>query len=299
MKVYLKLLRVKHYIKNLLIFLPLIFNGNFFNMKLLKITFISFLSFCFMASAIYIFNDLLDYEKDKVHPKKKLRPIASDKISKNKAVIILVMLLILAIILQYSLYLFNFVTLKTCLLSITILLVYLIINIFYSIIGKHLPIVDVILLSIGFILRILFGGVVSSIEISSWLYLTIISFSLYLVLGKRKGELEKNKDFSRKVLKYYNVSYLEKFMNIFLSLTLVFYSLWCTSNTTVNTNLLIYSIFFIIFIVMKYSLNIENSNNEYMGDPVEVVLHDKILLVSIVLYAIYMGGILYGHYLGI
>ena len=299
MKVYLKLLRVKHYIKNLLIFLPLIFNGNFFNMKLLKITFISFLSFCFMASAIYIFNDLLDYEKDKVHPKKKLRPIASDKISKNKAVIILVMLLILAIILQYSIYLFNFVTLKTCLLSITILLVYLIINIFYSIIGKHLPIVDVILLSIGFILRILFGGVVSSIEISSWLYLTIISFSLYLVLGKRKGELEKNKDFSRKVLKYYNVSYLEKFMNIFLSLTLVFYSLWCTSNTNVNANLLIYSIFFIIFIVMKYSLNIENSNNEYMGDPVEVVLHDKILLVSIVLYAIYMGGILYGHYLGI
>lgn len=299
MKVYLKLLRVKHYIKNLLIFLPLIFNGNFFNMKLLKITFISFLSFCFMASAIYIFNDLLDYEKDKVHPKKKLRPIASDKISKNKAIIILVMLLILAISLQYSLYLFNFVTIKTCLLSIIILLVYLIINIFYSIIGKHLPIIDVILLSIGFILRILFGGVVSSIEISSWLYLTIISFSLYLVLGKRKGELEKNKDFSRKVLKYYNVSYLEKFMNIFLSLTLVFYSLWCTSNTNVNTNLLIYSIFFIIFIVMKYSLNIENSNNEYMGDPVEVVLHDKILLVSIVLYVIYMGGILYGHYLGI
>ena len=83
------------------------------------------------------------------------------------------------------------------------------------------------------------------------------------------------------------------------SLTLVFYSLWCTSNTNVNANLLIYSIFFIIFIVMKYSLNIENSNNEYMGDPVEVVLHDKILLVSIVLYAIYMGGILYGHYLGI
>ena len=92
MKIYLKLLRVKHYIKNLLIFLPLIFNGNFFNIKLFSITFISFLSFCFMASTIYIFNDLLDYEKDRVHPKKKLRPIASNKISKKQAIIVLIIL---------------------------------------------------------------------------------------------------------------------------------------------------------------------------------------------------------------
>ncbi len=295
MKIYLKLLRVNHYIKNLLIFLPLIFNGSLFNVKLLMITFISFLSFCFMASAIYIFNDLLDYEKDRVHPKKKLRPIASNKISKKRAIIILTILFVLAISLQYSLYLFNKITIETCLLSISILSIYLIINIFYSLLGKHIPIIDVILLSIGFILRILFGGIVTSIEISNWLYLTIISFSLYLVLGKRKGELEKNKDNSRKVLHYYNIPYLEKFMNIFLSLTLVFYSLWCTSNTNINTSLLIYSIFFIIFIVMKYSLNIENSDNEYMGDPVEVVLHDKILILSIILYAVYMGIVLYGH----
>ncbi len=299
MKTYLKLLRVNHYIKNLLIFLPLIFSGNFFNIPMLKITILSFISFCLMASAIYIFNDLLDYEKDRLHPKKKYRPIASDKISKTQAKIIFTVLIILSLLIELSLYWFGKISLNTLIISISLLLLYLIINIFYSILGKHIPILDILLLSFGFILRVFFGGSVTQVTISSWLYLTILSFSLYLVLGKRKGELEKNKDFQRKVLKYYTVPYLEKFMNIYLALTLAFYSLWCATNTIVDNNLLIYSIFFIIFIVMKYSLNIENTQNEYMGDPVEVVLHDKILLLGILLYAIYMGGILYGKYLGL
>ena len=174
--------------------------------------------------------------------------------------------------------------------STIIIFIYILINIFYSFYAKHIPILDIIILALGFILRVYFGGSFLNIEISNWLYLTVLSFSLYLVLGKRKGELQKNKDTSRKVLKYYNESYLDKFMHIYLALTLAFYSLWCMN---FDNDLLLYSIFILIYIVMKYSLDIE-SNDGYLSDPVETLLHDKILLISIFIYIIYIGVILYG-----
>ena len=297
MKNYLKLMRVKHYIKNFLIFLPLIFNGNLFNKNMFFVTCLGFISFSFLASTIYIFNDLYDYENDKKHPLKKNRPIASGKVSKGEAKLLIVILLILAFSLIFGMNILNMIDKKAFLLSLMIMVLYFFINIMYSIKMKHLPIIDIILLALGFVLRVYFGGSICDIEISSWLNLTVLSFSLYLVIGKRKGELEKNKA-SRPVLKYYTVDFLDKFMYSFLTLTLVFYSLWCIS--TVNTgNCGIYSIFIIIFIVMKYSLNIENSQNEYLSDPVEVLFHDKILILAIILYFIYMGGILYGKYLGL
>ena len=292
MKKYLKLMRVKHYIKNFLIFLPLIFNGNLFNGKLFFITFIGFISFSLLASSIYIFNDLYDYENDCKHPLKKNRPIASGEVSKATAKQLLLILVLLSFCIPLVLYLLNYINQKSLIASLIILSIYFIINILYSIKMKHIPIIDIILLALGFILRVYFGGSLGNIEISSWLNLTILSFSLYLVIGKRKGELAKNKK-SRPVLKYYTLEFLDKFMYTFLTLTLVFYSLWCQNLSTVNSYA-IYSIIFIIFIVMKYSLNIEDDNNDYLSDPVEVLLHDKILIIAIIVYFGYMGGILYG-----
>ncbi len=288
-KNYIKLIRVKHYIKNLLIFLPLIFSGNFFNFNMLLLTIIEFIAFCLAASSIYIINDLMDYEKDKLHPIKKNRPIASGKIKKSEAKFCVLILILLIFVVQFMLLQFNILNTSTFVSSTLIVFAYIIINIFYSVYAKHIPILDILILALGFILRVYFGGSFLNIEISNWLYLTILSFSLYLVLGKRKGELQKNKDLSRKVLKYYNESYLDKFMHIYLALTLVFYSLWCMNY---GNDLLLYSIFILIFIVMKYSLDIENTE-DYLGDPVETLLHDKILLVSIFVYALYIGVVLY------
>ncbi|MDD3341511.1 MAG: hypothetical protein PHN72_04930 [Bacilli bacterium] len=144
------------------------------------------------------------------------------------------------------------------------------------------------ILASGFLLRVYFGGVVVDVEISSWLYLTVLSGALYLVIGKRRGELLKNKADARPVLKYYTKEFLDKFMYLFLALTLVFYSLWCTVG---GGNLLIYSLLFVIFIVMRYSLIVEGDS---LGDPVDVLFQDKILLVTVLLYGIYMGGVLYG-----
>ena len=229
MKNYLKLMRVKHYIKNFLIFLPLIFNGNLFNKNMFLSTCLGFVSFSLLASTIYIFNDLFDYENDRKHPLKKNRPIASGKISKEKAKLLILVLLILSFGLIYGMYLLNFINKTSFLLSLVVMVLYFFINIMYSIKMKHLPIIDIILLALGFVLRVYFGGSICNIEISSWLNLTVLSFSLYLVIGKRKGELEKNK-VSRPVLKYYTVDFLDKFMYSFLTLTLVFYSLWCVNN---------------------------------------------------------------------
>ena len=229
MKNYLKLMRVKHYIKNFLIFLPLIFNGNLFNKNMFLSTCLGFVSFSLLASTIYIFNDLFDYENDRKHPLKKNRPIASGKISKEKAKLLILVLLILSFGLICGMYLLNFINKTSFLLSLVVMVLYFFINIMYSIKMKHLPIIDIILLALGFVLRVYFGGSICNIEISSWLNLTVLSFSLYLVIGKRKGELEKNK-VSRPVLKYYTVDFLDKFMYSFLTLTLVFYSLWCVNN---------------------------------------------------------------------
>lgn len=295
MKKYLKLMRVRHYIKNFLIFLPLIFSGNLLNKYLFLITLGGGLSFSLLASSIYIFNDLLDYENDKLHPKKKFRPIASGEIPKGKAKILLVLLLLSSFLIIINLFHCHLINKSAFFESLIILIIYFLINIFYSLKIKHLPILDIIFLALGFVLRVYFGGSLNSIKISSWLYLTVLSFSLYLVIGKRKGELEKNKN-SRPVLKYYTVEYLDKFMYSFLTLTLVFYSLWCTSSKL--NAYAVYSIFIIIFIVMKYSLNIEGKN-EYLSDPVEVLLHDKILILAIIIYFGYMGGVLYGKYLGL
>ena len=289
-KSYLDMMRIKHYIKNLLIFMPLIFSGNFLNSNMLLLTIIEFFSFCLATSTVYIINDLQDCEKDKLHPVKKNRPIACGKIKKNEEKFFALILILLSITIQFLLLSFNMLTIKKLFFSMIIIFAYIFINIFYSIYAKHIPILDILVLALGFIFRVYFGGCFLSIEISNWLYLTVLSFSLYIVLGKRKDELSKNSDTSRKVLKYYNSQFLDKFMYIYLTLTLVFYSLWCMN---FENDLLLYSIFIIIFIVMKYSLNIENVDG-YMQDPVEILLHDKILLISIFIYLLYIGVVLYG-----
>ena len=219
MKTILKLMRVKHYIKNILIFLPIIFSYNFSNTTFLIKTIISFISFCLIASCVYIFNDIQDKDLDSKHPKKKNRPIASGKISIKFAYLILLIIFIVSHLLLFLI--------SSSLYVYVLLDIYLVINILYSVKLKHIPILDVTILMLGFLIRVLFGALVINVLVSPWLYLTVISFSYYLGLGKRRNELDKNGKNSRKVLEFYNKNFLDKMMYVFLSSTIVFYSLWC------------------------------------------------------------------------
>lgn len=278
---YLKLMRVKHYIKNLLIFLPLIFSMNFYDLNKDIKTLIGFILFSLVSSIIYIINDINDIEKDKNHPKKCKRPLASGELTKKEAYILLIILALIVII--------GNVILRTSWYSITILVSYLILNILYSKIFKNIPIVDVICLVIGFVLRVIYGASLIDVQVSNWLYLTIISFAFYLALGKRRNELQAGGD-TRKVLKFYNKEFLDKNMYMFLTLMLVFYSMWCVdeSNIAKFNNKLIYTVPILMIIAMKYSFNIENSAE---GDPVEVLLSDKVLMILVLLFIFTMGAI--------
>lgn len=286
MKNYINLMRPKHYIKNLLIFFPIIFSSNLFNVNLLCSTIMAFIAFSLSASIVYIVNDIKDKEKDKLHEKKKNRPIASGKVSVKNAIILAIFLFLISLLFQIG------AASEVTHMSYLYILVYIFINIFYSLGLKNVPLLDITILVSGFLIRVLYGASIAGISVSNWLYLTIISAAFYLGLGKRRNEIKKSGTKSREVLKYYNENFLDKNMYMCLSLTIVFYALWTVdpSNVLKTGNLLIWTVPIVILILMKYSMNIENDS---LGDPVDVVLEDKILLGILAIYGLVVMGIIY------
>ncbi len=275
MKKYLKLIRVKHWIKNLLIFLPLIFSREI-NQSNIILTILGFISFSLASSIIYIINDIRDKEKDKNHPTKKNRPIAAGTISIPNALTIAGLFLIITIAILIYLSTYNHF------ISIYIIS-YILLNIMYSFGLKNIPLLDVFILALGFLIRVLYGGAIINVEVSTWLFLTVLSISFYLGLGKRRNELMAQESIgnnTRSVLKYYNKEFLDKNMYMCLSMTIIFYSLWCQD---LNSKYIMWTIPVVLLICMKYSLNIESNS---LGDPVEVLLKDKVLILLIGIYAI-------------
>ena len=288
MKNYIKLIRVKHWLKNFLIFLPAFFSINIFNKSYIATCSLGFLVFCFASSIIYILNDINDIEKDRLHPVKKHRPLASNRISKKQAYFIIILLIFIISMIIFFLY-------KNTknIFVILIPLIYIILNIFYSKGFKNIPIIDVVILVSGFVLRVMYGGEVINVEVSKYLYLMIIFGSFYLGFGKRRNEIIKNGNKGRKELEYYNKDFLDKNMYVCLALAIVSYTLWCVDKTTITrigNDYLFWTIPIVMVILQLYSLNIEGNSH---GDPIEVVLADKKLIIVIIIYIIVMGGLLY------
>ena len=285
MKKYIKLIRAKHWLKNGLIFLPIFFGLNLFNLNYFLTCLLAFIVFCFTSSIVYILNDMSDIEKDKLHPVKKFRPLASGEVSKKQAYNVMILLAIVIAIIMV----FFFKTTKN-IFVILIPLIYLILNILYSKKLKNEPIIDVVILVSGFVLRVMYGGVVIDVEVSKFLYLMIIFGSFYLGFGKRRNEIIKNGNKSRNVLSLYNKEFLDKNMYVCLGLAIVSYTLWCVDPATVARIGNDYLFWTIMIILQLYSLNIEGNSH---GDPIEVVLSDKKLIAIVVLYVLVMGGLLY------
>lgn len=274
---FFRLLRVKHYIKNFLIFIPLFFSGNLFNIAELKIAMLGWVTFSLLASSIYIINDLKDVEHDKRHQKKKHRPLASGVIKKSTAAATIVVLLLFVFLISYK---FNNVNAQWCLLG------YFVLNIAYSMGLKNRPIIDVIILASGFVIRVFYGGFITNIEISKWLYLVIVTGSLYMGLGKRRNELKREIN-TREVLKSYNIPFLDKNMYVCVALANAFYALWTME---IADSSMTWTVPLFIIILMSYSLDTEMDSD---GDPVEVILNDKVLMIAIAGYALLTYIILY------
>lgn len=285
MKYYLKLMRVHHYIKNLLVFAALACSGQLFNFEKLTSGIVAFIALCMVSSVVYIINDIQDKEKDCKHPTKCKRPIAAGIVSVKSAWGLAIILLIIAMACNW----FAFDMISTLLLTL-----YLVLNLAYSFGLKNIPIVDVTILVAGFLIRILYGAFVTKITISNWLYLTVIALAFYFALGKRRNEWKQISDGeTRQVLKLYPVNFLDKNMGMCLTLANVFYALWSMDEKTMSfykNEYLIFTVPMILLITMKYSLDIEGESD---GDPVEVLLHDKVLLTLCILYLAVMFMILY------
>jgi len=286
-KIILKLMRTKHYIKNLLIFVSIFFDRNIFTVSVLTKVIGGFIAFCAISSTIYIFNDIHDVEQDRQHEVKMNRPIASGAISIQTAYIIAFVLFIAAVSINL-LYGFNWQ-------AMAIMLVYFVCNLGYSLGLKNIPFLDIVLLVMGFMLRVLYGAAIIGSDVSAWVYLTVISLSFYLGLGKRRNELRKNNGEAgtRKVLNFYSFEFLDKFMYLCLTLAIAFYALWSADARIVakyGTDKLIYTVPMVMVLLMKYSADIEC--NSY-GDPVDVITHDKVLLLLSVVFAIVLFGLIY------
>ncbi|MBE6960316.1 MAG: decaprenyl-phosphate phosphoribosyltransferase [Ruminococcaceae bacterium] len=285
MKHYLKLMRVHHYIKNCLVFAALACSGQFFQLNKLVPAVLAFIAFCMVSSIVYIINDIRDREKDRSHPTKCNRPIAAGTVSVKGACVLAGFLLVIAVVCNGLIFQLT----PTVLLAL-----YLVLNLAYSFGLKNIPIVDITILVAGFLIRVLYGALVTGITISNWLYLTVIALSFYFALGKRRNELKQlGSDKTRTVLKAYPLSFLDKSMSMCLTLANVFYALWSMDEKTMalyNTQYLVFTVPIVLLITMKYSLDVEGESD---GDPVEVLLHDKLLLALCVLYLVVMFMILY------
>lgn len=274
MKTYLELFRVKHYIKNLLIFTTIIFGADLFTNDFYKIL-IGFISFSLMSSSIYIINDIIDYDLDKKTPVKKNKPIPSGKISKDKALKISILTFFLSLILNYF----------TCsLFSYLYLLAYFLLNLFYSFYGKNIPYLDLLLIITFYIIRIDYGAMILNVTVSLILNLTVIFGSLYLILTKRRVEIENKK--CRKVLKKYDKKRLRIFSIISLILMLICYVIWCLMQ---HIKYIMFTPILVLLIFIRYDKEAKKSLD---GNLVDVLLNDKILTLICILYGIIIISLL-------
>ncbi|MEO7173125.1 UbiA prenyltransferase family protein [Flavobacterium sp.] len=268
----LKLLRYHQWIKNLFLLIPLIFSTQFLDPYKIFLCVMAIISFSMVASTVYIFNDLNDIEEDKLHPRKKNRPLASGLIQPIKAKIIAILILITALTIAFLINWQFFI----------IVIFYIILNILYTIIGKKQPIWDILILASFYIIRVIGGGFAISVPITSWLLLTTFFAALFLGSGKRYIELLTHGKKSRKVLENYSEDFLKYTLYLSSFCTILFYSIYSMTKSFYFE----LSIVFVVtgFLMYFYSL----FGNKIHEDPVSALIENKSMFVISALWGIYI-----------
>lgn len=277
---FVRLLRPHQWIKNLLILAPPFFggalsiNGDLF-LKMIQ----AFFAFSFASSTGYIINDLVDVGTDRLHPKKKFRPIASGGITTLQALVLLILTFTLSI--AFSLRFGKF--------FILIIVLYLILSVVYTFFLQHIVILDAFSIALGFVFRIEAGGRASATEVSSWLFLTTFLLSLLLAFGKRRFELVSldNSTSVRKVLAKYKINFLDTALGIFATTAIVTYSLYAVGR---GSKEFIITVPFVCYGVLRYMYLVQTDTS---GDPTETLLKDKWLFVCVFSWIVITAIIIY------
>lgn len=283
MKNYLKLIRINQWIKNVFVFLPLFFSGNFFQIDLFLQTLFAFFSFSLVASCIYIINDYFDIESDKKHPVKKNRPLASGEISKTKAILILVVMIWLNIGLCFLVKTYFNISISQ---FIGVILCYVIFNIAYTYKLKHIAIIDVCIIAIGFIFRVLAGGCISEIPVHQWTILLTFVLALVLAIGKRRGELINVPivDETRKALDGYNVQFADIALSISVTLAIVCYLMFTVTGSVQQQfgQNIFYTVVFVVFAFLRYLQQTLVYNKT--ESPTEIIYKDRYIQITIIIW---------------
>lgn len=280
------LMRPHQYIKNLFIFLPIFFTQKITDIDLLLSTIIAFIAFSLTASAIYAMNDYYDLEQDKQHPKKKNRPLASGSISKKQTIVIISILL--------------FVGMGIMLLLSTqaaiILVVYVVMNIAYSGYFKHIAIIDVTIIALGFVLRLFVGAAVTDVPLSNWIVIMTFLLALFMALAKRRDDiliyLDMGKEV-RRVMDGYNLRFLDTAMTIAASVVIVAYAIYSISvvGTAKHGQYLYLTVIFVILGIMRYLQIIFVYKDS--GSPTRIIIKDHFIKVTIAAWILSFVWIVY------
>jgi 4-hydroxybenzoate polyprenyltransferase len=279
-------MRPKQWIKNAIIFAALVFDRQLLMPDPFLRTLAGFFLLCALSSAVYIFNDLADIEKDKLHPKKRRRPLPSGRLNKSLALATAVALPLVAMPLSILLdWRFG-----------VIAAIYLIANVLYSFRLKHVVIVDVLILALGYLLRVGAGVVLITVErFSPWLYLCITLLALFMGFGKRRGEfvlMNSNLSAGRKVLKDYSLPFLDELINLVSTALVMAYSLYTFSAPNLPDNhAMMLTIPFVLYAIFRYLYLIHIKGEG--GAPDELVFTDRPLQVAFVLWGLSAVAVLY------
>jgi 4-hydroxybenzoate polyprenyltransferase len=282
-----QLARPHQYIKNLFVLAPIFFSGLILDVDFLLQSLYAFILFSLAASSIYILNDIMDVDEDKSHPIKKNRPIASGAVTIPTARIILIAFMIVSILGGW------YISINLA----YILASYILINIFYSLGFKHYSIIDISMISVGFVLRIFAGSVVIETLPSMWIILMTFLLALFLAFSKRRDDvlLTCKGLKTRKNIDGYNLEFVNAAMIVMSSVIIVAYIFYTISESVqarLAANYLYLTVFFVIIGILRYLQITFVENNS--GSPTRIILRDRFLQWIVTLWALFFGFIIYG-----
>lgn len=262
------LMRPKQWIKNGFVLAPLVFTGEFINPDSVVHALLAVALFCAGSSATYIINDIHDIERDRKHPKKsKTRPLASGAIPVSMALALLAVL--------YALQIWGWFWAPKVVLVIA---AYMVLNVAYTFVLKHQPVVDIFTIAIGFVLRVYAGAIALSVPVSSWMFVTTLCLALYLAAVKRRQELNLSGADGRRVLEKYSLSLVDRYAEMSATGALVFYSMFVMSARPQ----LVFTVPLVLFGLFRYWYVVEKFDGG--ESPTDALLADWQLMLTVVLW---------------
>lgn len=264
------LMRPRQWVKNAFVFAPLIFAGEFLKLQSIEKVALAALIFCVASSATYILNDLSDIERDRRHPKKsQARPLASGLVSVPQAITLLLVL--------YAVLLATWFVMPAVLY---VVLGYLLLNLAYTLVLKHQPVIDIFTIAIGFVLRVYAGAMALSVPVSSWMFVTTLCLALYLAAVKRGQELASNGSESREVLQHYTPALLNRYAEMAATGALLFYSLFVITTRPA----LVMTIPLVLYGLYRYWFIVESKDGG--ESPTDALLGDWQLLLTVAIWGV-------------